>query len=211
MEWNRVGDRGGTALGKLLNDNKTLIRLDVCNCRMGDECCEELSEGLKTTKVLEVFKADGNAFGQGTRLILDVLARSTFKYSIEGCKYDGDHLKHDYEEGNATGRYRIDLANSHQVTFFDLPKIRKPDHRNPKFGDLNPVFWQVGVLEKLLEMARLVGCESWRNERLDGKRFSLPSDGSWERPEEGILTMDIVDRTIASDDEKVTIKPWPII
>jgi hypothetical protein len=60
------------------------------------------------------------------------------------------------------------------------------------------------VLEKLLEMARVVGSESWRNERLDGKRFSLPSDGSWDRPEEGILTMDIVDRTIAPDDEKVT-------
>jgi hypothetical protein len=131
MEWNRVGDRGGTALGELLQSNKTLIRLDVCNCRMGDECCGELSEGLKTTKSLEVFKADGNAFGHGTRLIIDVLARSSFKYSVEGCKYDGDHLKHDYEEGNATGSYRIDLANSHQVTIFDI-QYPKPKTQNPK-------------------------------------------------------------------------------
>ncbi|EKX52994.1 hypothetical protein GUITHDRAFT_61327, partial [Guillardia theta CCMP2712] len=52
LNWNYIGHGGGIAMTEMLRRNGKLRFLDVSNCNLPEECCEEISSSLKANSGL---------------------------------------------------------------------------------------------------------------------------------------------------------------
>ncbi len=172
LAWNRLGTPGCSALATMLPQNSTLQRLDLTNCGILAAHCDVISEGVRRNTGLQVVKLDQNALGHaGTKTITHALQERHIRYSITesdarmsgtGGGGSADAMVANFDECTPSGRWCLQLSD--------------PKHR--------------AVALRLAEYASMFDGECWRNERLDGRRFSYTSN--WKLPDTGKLELDFV-------------------
>lgn len=178
LEWNLLGHNGGVAFGKLLQATKSIKRIDVAHCAIPESATESICAGLASNSVLENLRLQFNPLKDGVARIKDTFfANPNWKdgqpsIRLDHCEFDAVHYAASVINATVpTGHYRFDLSNQ--------------SHRTE--------------LAKLIAFATHENGENWRNESLDGKRFSWPKGHVWVMPKQGIVELDFVHMTKTED------------
>jgi len=63
LEWNKLGDKGATELGKAMEAGAALSTLDLSHNDLTGACCEALARGLKCSRFMKDMSLCGNTIG----------------------------------------------------------------------------------------------------------------------------------------------------
>ena len=171
LNWNYIGHGGGMAMTEMLRQNGKLRFLDVSNCNLAEECCEEISSSLKANSGLECIIMRWNPLRNGVRSIMQVAKNKGLKAQLDHCGLNSIELQSETLNSSCllTGPYVFDLANH--------------EHRSN--------------LKPLIEHGYRSGGENWRNESLDGQRLAINWNDKLSLPDNGVLRFDFIDLEIA--------------